>query len=57
MNHIELLHVRKIKTIEDIARIATDTALVGTKEDTVTVNDGHASRSVLANHLLALVKK
>ena len=56
MNHIELLHVRKVKAIEDIARIATDTALVGAKEDTVTVNDGHASRSVLANHLLALVK-
>ena len=56
MNHIELLHVRKVKAIEDIARIATDTALVGAKEDTVTVNDGHASRSVLANHLLAFVK-
>ena len=26
------------------------------KENTVAVNDGHASRSVLANHLLALVK-
>ena len=56
MNHIELLHVRKVKAIEDIARIATDTALVGAKEDTVTVNDGDASRSILANHLLALVK-
>ena len=32
------------------------TPKVTVKEDTVTVNDGHASRSVLANHLLALVK-
>ena len=56
MNHIKLLHVRKVKAIEDIARIATDTALVGAKKDTITINHSNACRTVLADELFAFGK-
>ena len=53
MDYVELLHVRKVKAIEHIARITTDATLIGAKENTVAVNDGHARSTILTDELLA----